>query len=145
MKHEVMEKNPNTEPNMRRAPAGIAPDLGEYAFLLDIDGTLLELAPTPREVVVPPRLADTLQSLHERTSGALAIALFYAIGTGIGGVAGPSLFGALIDTGSRSSVFAGYLLGSALMIGAAIIAWRYCYDAECKSLESIARPLAAQE
>ena len=47
---------------------------------------------------------------------ALAIALFYAIGTGIGGVAGPALFGALIDTGSRNSVFAGYLLGSALMI-----------------------------
>jgi MFS family permease len=50
---------------------------------------------------------------------ALAIALFYAIGTGIGGVAGPWLFGALIDTGSRNSVFAGYLLGSALMIAAA--------------------------
>ena len=43
---------------------------------------------------------------------ALAIALFYAIGTAIGGVAGPALFGALIDTGSRDSVFAGYLFGS---------------------------------
>lgn len=42
---------------------------------------------------------------------ALAIAAFYAIGTGIGGVVGPALFGVLIDTGSRSSVFAGYLLG----------------------------------
>ena len=42
---------------------------------------------------------------------ALAIALFYAIGTGIGGVVGPLLFGALIDTGSRDSVFAGYLFG----------------------------------
>ena len=42
---------------------------------------------------------------------ALAIAVFYAIGTGIGGVVGPALFGALIDTGSRTSVFAGYLLG----------------------------------
>ena len=50
---------------------------------------------------------------------ALAIALFYAVGTGIGGVIGPALFGALIDTGSRNSVFAGYLLGSALMIAAA--------------------------
>ncbi len=56
---------------------------------------------------------------------ALAIALFYAIGTGIGGVAGPALFGALIDTGSRNSVFAGYLFGSALMIVAAAVAWRY--------------------
>ncbi|MBN8981094.1 MAG: MFS transporter [Rhizobiales bacterium] len=75
---------------------------------------------------------------------ALAIALFYAIGTGIGGVAGPALFGALIDTGSRSSVFGGYVLGSSLMIAAAVVAWRYCLNAECKSLESVARPLAAQ-
>jgi len=76
---------------------------------------------------------------------ALAIALFYAIGTGIGGVAGPALFGALIDTGSRGSVFAGYLFGSILMIAAAIIAWRYCIAAERKSLESVARPLAFLE
>src|SRR6202051_1766614 len=76
---------------------------------------------------------------------ALAIAVFYAIGTGIGGVAGPALFGALIDTGSRDSVFAGYLFGSALMVLAAVIAWRYCIAAERKPLESIARPLAFVE
>src|ERR1700738_619634 len=76
---------------------------------------------------------------------ALAIALFYAVGTGIGGVAGPALFGALIDTGSRHSVFAGYLLGSGLMIGAAVIAWRYCIAAERQPLESVARPLAFVE
>jgi MFS family permease len=76
---------------------------------------------------------------------ALAIALFYAIGTGIGGVAGPVLFGALIDTGSRASVFAGYLLGSGLMIAAAAIAWRYAVAAERKPLESVARPLAFVE
>jgi MFS family permease len=76
---------------------------------------------------------------------ALAIALFYAIGTGIGGVAGPALFGALIDTGSRASVFAGYLFGSALMIVAAFVAWRYGVAAERKPLESIAPPLAFVE
>ena len=76
---------------------------------------------------------------------ALAIALFYAVGTGIGGVAGPALFGVLIDTGSRNSVFAGYLLGSGLMIGAAVIAWRYCIAAERQPLESVARPLAFVE
>jgi len=76
---------------------------------------------------------------------ALAIALFYAVGTGIGGVAGPALFGALIDTGSRASVFAGYLLGSALMIVAAAIAWRFCVAAERRPLESVARPLAFVE
>ena len=73
---------------------------------------------------------------------ALAIALFYAIGTAVGGVAGPVLFGALIDTGSRSSVFAGYLLGAALMLIAAAVGWRYAVAAERRSLESIAQPLA---
>jgi MFS family permease len=73
---------------------------------------------------------------------ALAIAFFYAIGTGIGGVAGPWLFGLLIDTGSRVSVFYGYLFGSVLMLIAAAIAWRWCVAAERKSLESVARPLA---
>jgi MFS family permease len=76
---------------------------------------------------------------------ALAIALFYAVGTGIGGVVGPALFGALIDTGSRGSVFAGYLLGAGLMAGAAAIAWRYCIAAERRPLESVARPLAFVE
>src|SRR6185437_12112949 len=61
---------------------------------------------------------------------ALAIAVFYAVGTGIGGVAGPALFGVLIDTGSRNSVFAGYLLGAGLMVAAAAVAWRYCIAAE---------------
>ena len=76
---------------------------------------------------------------------ALAIAIFYAIGTGIGGVAGPALFGMLIDTGSRTSVFAGYLFGSALMVVAAAVAWRYAIAAERKSLETVARPLAFVE
>jgi MFS family permease len=76
---------------------------------------------------------------------ALAIAVFYAVGTGIGGVAGPALFGALVDTGSRASVFAGYLLGAGLMIAAAAVAWRYCIAAERQPLESVARPLAFVE
>jgi MFS family permease len=76
---------------------------------------------------------------------ALGNALFYAIGTGIGGIAGPTLFGALIDTGSRNSVFAGYCLGAVLMIIAAGVAWKFCVPAERKPLEPIARPLAAME
>jgi MFS family permease len=72
---------------------------------------------------------------------ALAIAFFYAIGTGIGGAAGPWLFGALIDTGSRSSVAGGYLLGSGLMIAAALIEWRWGVAAERRSLELVSRPL----
>jgi len=76
---------------------------------------------------------------------ALAIALFYAIGTGVGGVAGPILFGALVDTGSRGSVFAGYLFGAALMLMAAAVGWRYAVAAERRSLESVAQPLASVE
>lgn len=74
---------------------------------------------------------------------ALAIAAFYAVGTGVGGVAGPWLFGALIDSGSRGSVFGGYLFGAALMLGAACIAARHAIRAERKPLEDVARPLNA--
>ncbi|MBF9264699.1 MFS transporter, partial [Paracidovorax cattleyae] len=72
---------------------------------------------------------------------ALAISLFYAVGTGVGGFAAPALFGALIDTGSRENVFIGYLLGAALVLLAAGVTWRWAVDAEGKSLEEIAPPL----
>src|ERR1700761_5494894 len=51
----------------------LAKHLDSCAMLLDIDGTLLDLARTPREVWVPPGLAATLHALHERTNGALAL------------------------------------------------------------------------
>ena len=73
---------------------------------------------------------------------ALAIAIFYAVGTGIGGVIGPMLFGALIDTGWRTSLLIGYLLGAVLMILAAGVMWRWGVAAERKPLEQVARPLA---
>ena len=72
---------------------------------------------------------------------ALAIAFFYAVGTGVGGIIGPWLFGVLIDSGSRASVFGGYLLGAALMILAGLVAWRWGVAAERKPLEMVARPL----
>ncbi len=72
---------------------------------------------------------------------ALAIAFFYAVGTGIGGVAAPWLFGLLIDTGSRVSVFGGYCLGSVLMAAGGLIAWAWGVNAERKPLEAVARPL----
>ena len=72
---------------------------------------------------------------------ALAIAFFYAVGTGVGGIVGPWLFGVLIDTGSRASVFGGYLLGAALMIAAGLVARRWAVAAERKPLELVARPL----
>ena len=74
---------------------------------------------------------------------ALAIALFYALGTGIGGVFSPWLMGMLIETGSRRSVLGGYLLGATLMIAAAAIAARWGVAAERRPLEDVARPLAS--
>lgn len=65
-----------TEPGEDRGVASpsLPPlDLNACALLLDIDGTLLDLAPTPRDVVVPPDLVPTLDGLLERTSGALAL------------------------------------------------------------------------
>ena len=73
---------------------------------------------------------------------ALAIAIFYAIGTGIGGIIGPWLFGVLIDTGSRVSLLGGYLLGAVLMIAAAAVMLRWGVAAERRPLEAVARPLA---
>jgi trehalose 6-phosphate phosphatase len=54
-------------------PRSLLPPLAECAFLLDIDGTLLDLAPTPREVFVPEGLPETLTGLHRGTGGALAL------------------------------------------------------------------------
>src|SRR6188472_2499197 len=54
-------------------PASLIPHLSETAVLLDIDGTLLDLMPTPREVWVPPGLVKTLNRLMVRTNGALAM------------------------------------------------------------------------
>ena len=54
-------------------PSSMVPHLSETAVLLDIDGTLLDLMPTPREVWVPPGLARTLNRLYRRTGGALAL------------------------------------------------------------------------
>jgi MFS family permease len=74
---------------------------------------------------------------------ALAIAVFYAFGTALGGIAGPAFFGRLIDTHQRSEVFSGYLVGSALMLAAAVIAAIWGVDAERKSLEHVATPLSS--
>jgi len=50
----------------------LPPDLHDLALLLDVDGTIVDLAATPREVVVPHTLRDTLERLWKRTGGALA-------------------------------------------------------------------------
>jgi trehalose 6-phosphate phosphatase len=63
------DETPETVP----VPRSLVGHLNETAVLLDIDGTLLDFAPTPREVWVPPGLAKTLNRLLQRTNGALAL------------------------------------------------------------------------
>jgi MFS family permease len=72
---------------------------------------------------------------------AFAIAVFYALGTLVGGVGAPLLFGLLIQTHSRFLVALGYGLGALLMIVAAICEAGFGVEAAGKSLESISKPL----
>jgi MFS family permease len=73
---------------------------------------------------------------------ALAIAIFYAFGTGIGGVLAPWAFSLLIESGSRDQVFGGYLFAAALMGLAALAAALLGIRSERQPLESVARPLS---
>src|SRR3984957_474501 len=75
---------------------------------------------------------------------ALTIAIFYAVGTGVGGVAAPLIFGRLIESGSKDSVFAGYAFAAALMLVASFVAARFAVAAERRSLEDVATPLSAE-
>ncbi|HUH83441.1 MAG TPA: MFS transporter [Stellaceae bacterium] len=72
---------------------------------------------------------------------ALAIALFYAFGTLLGGVGGPWLFGVLIE---RGDIVLGYFLGAALMAAAALVELKLGIRAEGRPLEEVAAPLSAQ-
>jgi len=74
----------------------------------------------------------------------LAISIFYACGTAIGGATGPVLFGYLIGTGSPWAVAAGYIFAAALMLGAAVTEMALGIDAEGRSLEQIADPLSSE-
>jgi hypothetical protein len=75
----------------------------------------------------------------------MAIAVFYAAGTFVGGVAAPYIFGLLIQTGSRTALLWGYLAGAFFMIGAAVVEAIIGIKAERKELEEITAPLSAVE
>ncbi len=74
---------------------------------------------------------------------AVAIAIFYAVGTGVGGVSGPAIFGRLIESGSRGSIFYGYLLAGVLMVAAGAVELWLGVNSERKSLEEVALPLCS--
>jgi MFS family permease len=84
----------------------------------------------------------TVSELFPLEARAMAIALFYAVGTGIAALS-PTLFGALIATKSKMNVNYGYMLGAGLMIAAGIVAWFLAVPAERRSLEDIAKPFTA--
>lgn len=75
---------------------------------------------------------------------AFAISIFYALGTLAGGVGAPSLFARFIETGSRTQLMYGYLLGAGLMLLGALTELKFGVNAERQSLESISAPLQAR-
>lgn len=76
---------------------------------------------------------------------AMAIGLFYAVATGIGGASGPLVFGSLIGTGDRSALFIGYAVAAGLMIIAGLVEVWIGIDAEQEALEDIAEPVSVEE
>jgi len=86
----------------------------------------------------------TVSEIFPMETRALAIAFFYAVGTAVGGITGPILFGKLVETGKESQVFIGYIIGAALMILAGIVQAVLGIEAAQKDLEDIAEPLSAK-
>jgi MFS family permease len=76
---------------------------------------------------------------------AMAIAVFYAVATALGGISGPVIFGNVIGTGNVTNLFIAYLFSAGLMIFAALVEVFLGVRAEGQSLENVARPLTAIE
>ncbi len=75
---------------------------------------------------------------------AFAIAIFYGLGTLVGGVGAPLLFGLLIDTGSHWAVAGGYAIGAVLMLSGAVCEFFIGVEAAGQSLESVSKPLQSR-
>ena len=87
----------------------------------------------------------TVSEVFPMETRALAIAFFYAIGTGLGGIIGPLLFGHLIATNSRNWVMIAFLIGAGVMALGGIAEIFLGVHAEGEQLEDIAKPLTAEE
>jgi len=91
----------------------------------------------------------TASEVFPMETRALCIAFFYAVGTAIGGITGPLLFGKLIDNASAdkdiTGIAIGYFIGAALMVIGGIVEIFLGVKAEGRSLESIAQPLTAED
>jgi len=87
----------------------------------------------------------TVSEIFPMETRALAIAFFYAVGTAVGGITGPLLFGHLIDSGHRGELAIGFVIGAVVMAIGGIAELFFGVDAEGQSLESIAEPLTASD
>ncbi len=91
----------------------------------------------------------TASEVFPMETRALCIAFFYAIGTAAGGIAGPLLFGKLIDNASAdkdiTAIALGYFIGAALMVAGGVVEVVLGVRAEGETLENIAKPLTAEE
>jgi MFS family permease len=87
----------------------------------------------------------TVSEIFPMETRALCIAVFYAVGTGIGGVIGPQVFSRMINTGSYQQVFLALGLGAVMMILGGLAEAVFGVKAERAGLESIAKPLTAED
>jgi hypothetical protein len=72
---------------------------------------------------------------------AVTIAFFYAIGSALGGIAGPIIFASEVESGKPSQVLVGYLIAAALMIGGGVLELILGVPAEQRTLEDVSEPL----
>ncbi|NYI04132.1 MFS transporter [Allostreptomyces psammosilenae] len=87
----------------------------------------------------------TVSEIFPMETRAMAIAFFYAVGTGLGGAIGPLLFGQLVESRQAAAVAGGYYLGASLMIAAGLVEAMIGVEAERRSLEDIAKPLSVAD
>ncbi|MFL5826292.1 MAG: MFS transporter [Thermoleophilaceae bacterium] len=87
----------------------------------------------------------TVSEIFPMETRAMAIAFFYAVGTGLGGIIGPVLYGHLLDKAHPEKLMIGFLIAAGLMIFAGIVEAVYGVRAEQRSLEDVAQPLTARE
>jgi MFS family permease len=87
----------------------------------------------------------TVSEIFPMETRALAIAFFYAVGTGIGGIVGPLLFGNLIASNNRHEVAVAFYIGAAVMAIGGVVELLFGVKAEQQALEDIAKPLTAED
>ena len=129
------------------ALSGVALFFTGYAFSIEaLDATALSVCWSSIFFIASAAASSaylTVSEVFPLEMRAISISIFYAAGTALGGFAGPPLFGAMIESGSRSGLFGAYALAAALMCAAALVAAFIGVDAERRSLEEVSPPLGS--